>query len=123
MDERGRHVLADVYLERWPGDDAVMAACERAIGNSRMNVVAQTVKRFRPHGLTAVWILEESHFTLHTYPEHAYMSVDCYTCGAEGRPDLAIGSLLRSLPVARVGSHELSRGGGALERVSRGIRV
>lgn len=37
--QRRAYVLADVYLGWWPGDDAVMAACERAIGDSGMAVV------------------------------------------------------------------------------------
>lgn len=86
MDNKGRHVIADVYLQSWPGDAAVMQQCEAAIEQSRMNVVATTYKAFKPQGVTAVWILSESHFTLHTYPEHNYVSVDCYTCGNEGRP-------------------------------------
>lgn len=120
MDERGRHVMADVYLSEWPGDDALLMACEAAIQSSKMSVVAQTTKKFSPAGVTSVWILEESHFTIHTYPEHRYISVDCYTCGDEGRPDLAIDSLVGLLPSLHVGRHDLRRGG-ALSRASRGI--
>ena len=100
MNNRGDHWTADAYLTEWPGDSAIMEACERAIERSAMNVVACTHKRFAPHGLTAVWILQESHFTLHTYPEHRYVSVDCYTCGDEGRPEDAVRALLAELPVA-----------------------
>lgn len=110
MDNKGRHVLADVYLTDWPGDDAVLLACDAALAQSRMSVVAQTVKRFQPAGVTAVWILSESHFSLHTYPEHRYLSVDCYTCGTEGRPDLAVQALLAGLSVANSNVRDLVRG-------------
>lgn len=110
MENNGRHVLADLYLAGWPGDDAVMAACEHALSESRMTVVSQTIKRFSPHGVTAVWVLAESHFTLHTYPEHGYLSVDCYTCGDEGRPDLAVDALLAGLEVRASRVRELVRG-------------
>lgn len=110
MNNLGRHVLADVYLLEWPGDDAVMAACERALEVSKMTVVSQLVKRFQPSGVTAVWVLSESHFSLHTYPEHKYISVDCYTCGEEGRPDLAVACLLDELKVKAANTNEIKRG-------------
>lgn len=101
MDYKGKHVTADAILATYAGCDVIMALCEKAIACSGMNVVAATYKRFEPHGLTATWILSESHFTLHTYPEHSYISVDCYTCGGEGDPVAAINWLLDSL-----GSHQ-----------------
>lgn len=110
MDNKGRHVIADIYLREWPGDGALVAACEQAIEQSKMNVVSATVKKFKPQGMTAVWILEESHFSIHTYPEHNYLSVDCYTCGTEGRPDVAIAALLAGMDVAQASVQELERG-------------
>lgn len=110
MNHAGRHGYADAYLRHWPGDDAVFAACEAAIAQSRMNVVACTHKKFDPQGLTAVWILAESHFTLHTYPEHRYISVDCYTCGDEGDPAAAIDHLLDNLPIEASQTGQLRRG-------------
>ena len=50
---------------------------------TRFSVVNEVMKEFEPFGTTAVFILSESHFTLHTYPEHAYMSVDLYVCNFE----------------------------------------
>ena len=110
MDNIGEHWTADLYLATWPGDDAIMAACEQAIAASNMTVVATTYKRFAPHGVTAAWILQESHFTLHTYPEHGYLSVDCYTCGREGQPGRAIETLLAGLDVSRSAVRSYARG-------------
>ncbi|MEN9885463.1 MAG: S-adenosylmethionine decarboxylase proenzyme [Pseudomonadota bacterium] len=110
MNYAGRHVYADALLRAYPGDDAVLNACERAIRHSKMTVVACTTKRFEPHGTTAVWILAESHFTLHTYPEYGYISVDCYTCGDEGDPDAAINHLLGALDASSCSIGALRRG-------------
>lgn len=33
------------------------------------SIVGFTETHFEPHGYTAVWILAESHFALHTFPE------------------------------------------------------
>lgn len=32
-------------------------------------MLAVTEHRFRPYGYTALWLLGESHFALHTFPE------------------------------------------------------
>ncbi len=93
-----------------PAASELLAACERAIEASGMNVVCRVQKDFRPQGLTAVWILEESHFTIHTYPEHNYISADCYTCGNEGNPQKAIDELARILAPLEVASEYLPRG-------------
>ncbi len=110
MNYRGRHVTLDAWLSSMPSNAELMEACERAIDASGMSVVCSVRKDFKPHGLTAVWVLEESHLTIHTYPEHAYLSVDCYTCGDEGNPKAAIDELLRLLPVSRSSVQALVRG-------------
>jgi S-adenosylmethionine decarboxylase len=110
MENRGEHAILDAWLAFWPGDDAVLSACEKAIEASGMTVVCATIKRFLPHGVTAVWILSESHFSVHTYPEHSYLSADCYTCGDEGDPSGAMEALRGLLPVSRFASGMMGRG-------------
>ena len=34
--------------------------------------------KFNPQGKSAVCLLEESHISVHTYPEHSYISIDIY---------------------------------------------
>ena len=100
MQNKGQHATLDAYLATYPGCATIMALCVQAIAASGMRVVSKLHEQFEPQGVTAVWILAESHFTLHTYPEHNYISVDCYTCGNEGNPVSAIAALR-----ARLGKH------------------
>jgi len=106
----GKHVTLDAWLTEMPSAGALVAACEQAIDASGMSVECAVRKDFKPHGLTAVWVLSESHFTIHTYPEHGYVSVDCYTCGDEGNPGKAIEALVAILPVRAHTVRELARG-------------
>jgi S-adenosylmethionine decarboxylase len=105
---RGKHVIADIQLSDNVPDN-VSELCMNALDKSNMTVVCETRKNFRP-GETIVFILAESHFTVHTYPEHKYLSVDCYTCGTEGKPERAIKYLIAQLPVARARIDTLERG-------------
>jgi S-adenosylmethionine decarboxylase len=35
---------------------------------------------FSPHGLTILYLLSESHISIHTFPERNYFALDVYTC-------------------------------------------
>jgi S-adenosylmethionine decarboxylase len=81
MQTQGQHLLLDLWL----AEDIETSKVDLLFDlvRTRFSVVNEVVKDFEPFGTTAVFILSESHFTLHTYPEHAYMSVDLYVCNFE----------------------------------------
>lgn len=35
---------------------------------------------FQPQGLTVLYLLSESHISIHTFPERDYFALDIYTC-------------------------------------------
>jgi S-adenosylmethionine decarboxylase len=45
---------------------------------------------FEPQGKTSCYILAESHLAIHTYPEHAYVSLDLFTCGTSTDPERSV---------------------------------
>ena len=45
-------------------------------------VVTATFHQFSPYGISGVVIIQESHLTIHTWPEYGYAAVDIFTCGA-----------------------------------------
>jgi S-adenosylmethionine decarboxylase proenzyme len=47
---------------------------------SGITVVARTSHAFHPHGVSCVLIVAESHIALHTWPEHAFASLDFFSC-------------------------------------------
>jgi len=110
MNNKGKHAISDIYLNKPVSDKEIIFLCSQAITKSGLTVVKKLEHFFKPHGVTVVWILNESHFTLHTYPEHNYISVDCYTCGDEGTPQKAISFLLDILPVKKSKQKNLERG-------------
>lgn len=48
--------------------------------------------QFEPEGVSAMIFIAESHFALHTWPEHGYAAFDVLTCGVM-EPERAIDSL------------------------------
>jgi S-adenosylmethionine decarboxylase proenzyme len=45
------------------------------------SIVASVFQPFVPQGVTGVVVIEESHLSIHTWPEHGYAAVDFFTCG------------------------------------------
>ena len=78
MDTRGQQLLLDLWLSSSLREEEVKKVID--FGRSNFHVVAESAHSFDPHGLTQVLILAESHFSVHTYPEHRYMSIDLYIC-------------------------------------------
>lgn len=110
MNNKGLMVIADIYTSGSMPDAEIEKLCEVAIKQSNMNVVDKLSKHFEPHGLTVLWLLSESHFSLHTYPEHNYFSVDCYTCGSEGNPKAAMDYIIGNIDVSHYKSKIIERG-------------
>jgi S-adenosylmethionine decarboxylase proenzyme len=80
----GKHFLAsylDCDLQRIADLDGMLRAMDGAVQASGATVLNSTPYVFPPNGLTVVYLLSESHASLHTYPEHGACFVDLFTCG------------------------------------------
>ncbi|MBI3205847.1 MAG: adenosylmethionine decarboxylase [Myxococcales bacterium] len=84
----------------------LMRAAAEAAGAT---VVAEAFHRYRPQGVTGVLVIEESHFSVHTWPEHGYAAIDFYTCG-DCRPELADQLLRQGLGAKRAEAALVERG-------------
>jgi S-adenosylmethionine decarboxylase len=72
-------------------------------------IVETTFRLFSPQGVSGVVIIEESHLTVHTWPEKGYAAVDIYTCG-DCDPRKAIPVLQKDFEAHRVETLILQRG-------------
>ena len=91
METRGQHLLIEFRGCEGPvlnDSSALQALMERAVAAARATIVNSVFHTFAPQGVTGVVVVEESHFSVHTWPEHGYVAVDVYTCG-ECDPQLA----------------------------------
>lgn len=60
---------------------------------SKATVVAQSFHEFQPYGVSGAVIIQESHYTIHTWPEHAYAAVDLFYCGGTVHVHKAVDTL------------------------------
>lgn len=68
---------ADLLKAKEPLEAHLKAAAE----TMGATVVTSNFHQFSPYGISGVVIIQESHLTLHTWPEHGYAAVDLFTCG------------------------------------------
>ncbi|MGE5196608.1 MAG: adenosylmethionine decarboxylase [Anaerolineae bacterium] len=54
-----------------------------AVERSGATILETLSHLFPPNGITMVFLLSESHGSIHTYPEHGACFVDLFTCGSK----------------------------------------
>ncbi len=65
---------------------------------------------FSPNGgVSGVAILQESHLSIHTWPEYKYAAIDIFVCGTLN-PHLAVPVLEEGFQPDRIEVHEIKRG-------------
>ena len=81
---RGKHLIADIInitnFELLNTVEGVKPLMEKIINDMDLHVVGEVHKQFEPIGATCLYLLSESHLSIHTYPEIKYCAIDLYCC-------------------------------------------
>ncbi|MCG8424496.1 MAG: adenosylmethionine decarboxylase [Proteobacteria bacterium] len=84
MDTFGQHLLVEYHgcdTEILNDSTRIETIMCKAAEAAQATVVASTFHRFSPYGISGVVVVEESHLSIHTWPECGYVAVDFFTCG------------------------------------------
>jgi S-adenosylmethionine decarboxylase len=101
----GSHLLIELFdcdpasLEKVKN---VGEAMRNAAIQSKATVVADEFHEFEPWGVSGAVIIQESHYTIHTWPEHRYAAVDLFYCGGSIYVDRAIDVLREEFKPGRI---------------------
>lgn len=76
-----------------------------------LNVLKKITHSFSPYGLSSVFVLSESHFSVHTWPEHDYVAIDLFSC-KEIDADMALRFLSQKFKCSEYSSSVIPRGNG-----------
>lgn len=115
MDTNSRHLFIDVWLKEKLTIQHLQNVMR--VIDQNLTVVKKVEHKFEPYGETIVWILSESHFSIHTYPEHDYLSLDVYICNDDVDLDNIAQQVMGVLPFDKVHQKIFRRG----DRKSPGI--
>jgi S-adenosylmethionine decarboxylase len=79
----GKHLMLSFVGCKVDLDDmaAIRSDMVKAIQAVGASILGQAESRFTPHGVSIVFLLAESHASIHTYPEHNACFLDIFTCG------------------------------------------
>lgn len=103
-----RHLLMDL----WPKVPVCKSHTTKIIRiiEKYFQVVKRVRHRFAPIGETIVYILSSSHFSLHTFPEHNYISLDIYSCSKCTELKIVISEIKKAVPSVRYRIKQFPRG-------------
>ncbi len=90
--------------------DYVEKALQEAALKSNAHSIGSFFHQFQPHGVSGVIIIEESHYTIHTWPENGYAAVDLFYCSEEVDVDRALEVLEEYFKPEKMTLFELKRG-------------
>ena len=74
------------------------------------HIIGESFHQFHPQGVTGILAIAESHFCIHTWPEHGYAAADIFTCGTSFDPHRAARILTERLESKTPSTTELMRG-------------
>lgn len=83
-DFKGQHFFAsynECDIDALTNINSLTEAMKHAIEKSNATILDSSSYTFPGNGVTMVFLLSESHASIHTYPEHNSCFVDLFTCG------------------------------------------
>lgn len=113
MEALGRHVIAEFYncspdkINDVSHIEKSMVKAAKLAGATIINV---TFHHFSPFGISGVVVIEQSHLSIHTWPEYKFASIDLFTCGDTINPWISFDHLKEEFDAEHISSIELQRG-------------
>ena len=86
----GTHIIVDMYdLDKnifevisKKNYDLFDIFIENIIKNNNATLLSKTINHFDENGaFTSLYLLAESHLSIHTWPENSFIAIDVFTCG------------------------------------------
>ena len=84
---------------------------KKSLINNKMNLLNSNIHFFNNinGALTALYLLSESHLSIHTWPEKNYIAIDVFTCG-DCDTNLICNDLIRYLEPKNIMKKNIKRG-------------
>lgn len=80
----GKHMLCDIKnirnLNLLNSREDLKKMMDYICSRFDFTILQKVEHEFTPQGITILYLLSESHFSIHTFPENEYAAIDLYTC-------------------------------------------
>ena len=87
---KGKHYVASFKGMNYKPSRFIISVVKLALEQSNINILSYQEYYFDNNAVTFVFLLSESHCAVHTYPEHNYIAVDIFTCGASDPTEVLV---------------------------------
>ena len=80
----GKHMISDIKeiknIELLNNPDEIRNILNNICKKYNFTILNKSEHLFSPQGFTIIYLLSESHISIHTFPENQYLAFDIYTC-------------------------------------------
>ena len=80
----GKHLICDIKqiknIALVRNLDGIKRIMDNICEKYEFQILNKIEHKFEPQGLSIIYLLSESHMTIHTFPERNYIAFDLYTC-------------------------------------------
>ena len=80
----GKHMICDIKeiknLDLLHDINGIKELLDMICEKYNFTILNKVEHVFSPQGLTILYLLSESHISIHTFPEKSYLALDIYTC-------------------------------------------
>jgi S-adenosylmethionine decarboxylase len=80
----GKHMICDIKDIRNKSLlhdlEGIKTLLDTICKHNDFSILEKVEYKFHPEGLTLLYLLSESHISIHTFPERDYIALDLYTC-------------------------------------------
>lgn len=90
--------------------DYVEKIMMEAAQKANTHTIGTFFHQFKPHGVSGVIVIEESHISIHTWPEYGFAAIDFFYCSDHVDAEKAIEILTEGFKPARISRIEFARG-------------
>jgi S-adenosylmethionine decarboxylase len=105
----GLHYIASFKDCKIVENASLVSLFEDAIRKSGATILNYSEHAFPNGGITFVFLLSESHCSVHTYPEHNSLFIDLFTCGDKIDHQIFHNTIIEALEPHHVSTQMLLR--------------
>lgn len=84
--------------------------CKKIISECSLTIINYQIHQFEPYGVTMLFLLGESHLSIHTWPERNCFSMDVHSCASELDTNIIKNTLYKTLQVKKIDCQFIKRG-------------
>lgn len=82
---KAKHIILDFRFENYPEELEKVGFWEKfgadVLEKGKLTLLDKSFHKFQPQGVSGFWLLSESHFSFHTWPDEGEICLDIFSCG------------------------------------------